>query len=1058
MQPFDLTGGLPATTTLLEASAGTGKTYAIAALATRFLAERGDLDVTRLLMITFGNHAAAELRGRVFRRLQHSLQYLDAHLVGEASMDDADPVDLLLASADAATHRRRIAAALEHFNEATITTTHAFCETMLRDLGVLADWDPAETVGPDDRELVRQCAADTYLRLHRHEPNPPLTPREAMDIGIAACETALPLLPTDGPRHDFAVAVRELYAVRKTVESRCTFDDVIARLRGALEDPRTGALARANLAERYPVVLVDEFQDTDPEQWDIIERAFVAADRPTILIGDPKQSIYGFRGADLGSYLRARRGAEVFTLATNFRSDAPLVQGVVSLFGAAELGSAEVTVTPVADRHPARLTLPVPQRLWLRRATDCPQELGGMDADTAIGHDLIRQARNLLAHAGIEAEDGSVRPPRPDEIAVLTRTTARAREIRRALTDAGLPAVLTGSQSVWQQPSAEDWRLLVRAMTDPTQSNIRLAALTPLIGSQLDDLLDPTSQEPARVSTLVRELGQAFEIGGIGAVTTVLRSRTSLDARVLAEPDGARRLTDLLHIAELLDAADAGSLPRLLNVIGDRSAGEEDADSIRIESDDNAIRVMTMHAAKGLEFPIVLLPETGGSTARTGRPFSVIEQDRRHLYVGPRPDWRDEITRDVKRQSLEEELRLLYVGMTRARHLSIAWHVSDDSRRTADSPLSRLLAQHGWRHRRGGPTTLLRVPLVSDSLLDPSAPPPASPPEPPTGPLPIAALHRQIDLTWRRTSYSGLTQGLHEASIHLVADEPAELDLSPVGPTAPRLAEPSPMSNLPAGTGFGTLVHAALERLDWSPDALEGCASALLTELGPANGLDAEESARLADALVRVCRTPLHPLSGLTLSDLPTSARLPELEFDLPLADGGRPATLAELAALMAHHLPAGDPLAAYPARLSSSEAASAVLNGFLTGSIDAALRLPDGRFVVVDYKTNRLSASAAEPLTLGHYTAPAMAEAMMQAHYPLQAMLYCVALHRHLGLRLPGYHPEEHLGGVGYLFVRGMAGPATPVVDGISCGVFGWFPPAVLVVAASELLGGHHA
>lgn len=198
------------------------------------------------------------------------------------------------------------------------------------------------------------------------------------------------------------------------------------------------------------------------------------------------------------------------------------------------------------------------------------------------------------------------------------------------------------------------------------------------------------------------------------------------------------------------------------------------------------------------------------------------------------------------------------------------------------------------------------------------------------------------------------------------------------------------------------------------------------------------------------------PLTTESLSDLPTSSRLPELDFDLPLADSGAPASLADLAALMDEHLTPEDPLADYPRRLASSEAAPAVLNGFLTGSIDAVLRLADGRFVVVDYKTNRLSPSPADPLTLAHYTAPSMAEAMMQAHYPLQASLYCVALHRHLSLRLPGYDPETHLGGVGYLFVRGMAGPDTPVVDGTTCGVFGWYPPAAFVLAASELLGGH--
>lgn len=157
----------------------------------------------------------------------------------------------------------------------------------------------------------------------------------------------------------------------------------------------------------------------------------------------------------------------------------------------------------------------------------------------------------------------------------------------------------------------------------------------------------------------------------------------------------------------------------------------------------------------------------------------------------------------------------------------------------------------------------------------------------------------------------------------------------------------------------------------------------------------------------------------------------------------------------MAQHLDRDDPLAEYPSRLAATEAADGVLNGFLTGSIDAVLRVPGGGFLVVDYKTNNLSPSPEVPQILGHYTPDAMAEAMMQAHYPLQALLYCAALHRYLGLRLRGYDPHRHLGGVGYLFVRGMAGPETPVVSGTRCGVFAWHPSPELVIATSDLLGG---
>lgn len=1036
---FDLTGPLPRRTTLLEASAGTGKTYAIAALAARYLAEDG-IPVGRVLLITFGRHATGELRSRVFDRLRTTVRALDQVLAGGALPDPDDAVTAHLASADARLHRDRLADAVARFNELTILTTHSFCQTMLHELGILGDWDPAEQVGPDPVDLMRQCAADTYLRLHRKDPRPPLLPRSALQIGEAACATTLELLPPAGPHREFAAMVRDLYEERKAVEGVCTYNDVVTRLLRLLRAPAGGAEVVAELQRRFAVVLVDEFQDTDPEQWSIVERAFVTDSRPTILIGDPKQSIYAFRGADLQSYLAARDAADVHTLAVNRRSDKPLVEGVSELFGDRSLGDESVTVAPVAAVvDTPRLTLPGASRLWLRLGTTA----------AAIDADLVATVRNLVSR-GSFTHRGDHRV-RYSDIAILVRRGARARELRSVLETAGIPAVLTGSQSVWAQPAAHDWAALVTAMADPGQATIRLAALTALIGSELGDLLDPASPEPARVSTLVRTLAQRFAEGGISRVLTHLRTVERLDERILGERDGERDLADLVHVAELLDASGASTLSGVLAVLEERATDDELADAIRVASDDEAVRVMTIHAAKGLEFPIVLLPETDGVKAVRTKPFTVIHEGRRHLYVGATPAHDEPLARTLDDQTLAEELRLLYVGLTRAQHFCVAWHV-EGSGRQRGGPLGTLV--RAWQKNRSaasGPSWIHRSDI--DGQPDPPGPPP------PAADLPaldLATLGRAIDTTWRRTSYSGLTQALHDQPpTHVLADEAAVVDVAVPAPQDPALQEPSPMTGLPAGAAFGTMVHEALERLSWGPDALEASALAVVAQLGPQHALERSLQPTLASALVAVCRTPLHPLTAHALTDLPTTRRLPELDFDLPLADRGAPATLRRLADLMAQHLPSTDPLSAYPERLRSSEAADSVLNGFLTGSIDAVLQLDDGRFLVVDYKTNRLSPAGEPEVTLGHYVAPAMAEAMMQAHYPLQAILYCVALHRFLSTRLPGYAPERHLGGVGYLFVRGMAGPTTPVVDGASCGVMAWHPSAALVVAASELLGG---
>ena len=258
------------------------------------------------------------------------------------------------------------------------------------------------------------------------------------------------------------------------------------------------------------------------------------------------------------------------------------------------------------------------------------------------------------------------------------------------------------------------------------------------------------------------------------------------------------------------------------------------------------------------------------------------------------------------------------------------------------------------------------------------------------------------------------------------------------------------MNALPAGAAFGTLVHEVLEQVDTSAPDLP--AELLLRSRQAVHSrLAAVDPAELAQALLPVLRTPL----GFgTLAEVGAGDRLAELEFEIPLAGGDDvlgEVTLQGVARLLRQHLAADDALAPYADLLDTVKAPP--LRGYLSGSIDAVLRVGGNgqagpSYVVVDYKTNRI---ARGDLTALHVTREAMAAEMLRAHYPLQALLYCVALHRYLRWRQPGYDPERHLGGVRYLFVRGMVGPDTPV----GCGVFDWHPPAALVVATSDLLAG---
>ncbi|HEY6459729.1 MAG TPA: UvrD-helicase domain-containing protein, partial [Polyangiaceae bacterium] len=361
---FDVCGPLPRGTTLLEASAGTGKTFTIAALTARYVAEAG-LSIERLLVITFTRMATGELRERVRDRLVRSYDGLVDVLAGREPPADDDILRLIagVPRAEQEQRCRRLATAIADFDAATIETTHGFCLQVLYGLGTAGDVDRDVTLVEDVRDLVDEVVDDLYLRKFAHRENTIAFSRE--DAGkVARKALDIPdahLLPplTDGDdlestRRRFAERVRTEVEVRKRALKILTYDDVLLRLRDTLRDPSRGSVARGRLRERYDVVLVDEFQDTDPVQWDIMRLAFARDDGTLVLIADPKQAIYAFRGADIYAYLDAVAEAQTQrTLAVNRRSDQPLLDAYDALFGNARLGHRDIVYRRVHASAPA---------------------------------------------------------------------------------------------------------------------------------------------------------------------------------------------------------------------------------------------------------------------------------------------------------------------------------------------------------------------------------------------------------------------------------------------------------------------------------------------------------------------------------------------------------------------------------------------------------------------------------------------------------------------------------------------------------------------------------
>ncbi|OZC45589.1 AAA family ATPase [Rhodococcus sp. WWJCD1] len=1101
---FDLLGPMPIGTTVLEASAGTGKTYAIVGLAARYVAE-GIAEISDLLLVTFSRAATQELRDRTRSRFASIAQHLADP---EAARAERDPLVSFLASAEDAEverRRRRLRKALSDFDAGTIVTTHSFCQRMLDGLGIAGEREPESTFVESVSDLLEQVVDDLYLQMFSGDDEPPaFSRRDAHQLALAAVGDQQSILYPDTENLDgddgnrepalrvqFAREARRELERRKRLLGVRDYNDLLGLLHSVLSDPVHGEAACARVRDRFRVVLIDEFQDTDPMQWDILRRAFHGS-TTLILVGDPKQAIYAFRGAEVLSYLDAVGSADyLYELTANWRSDSGLLDALHHLYGGAALGHDDIVVHRVEARNPpSRMAGHTPLRLrYLPRTGAGPLRQGFPAVDrlrSKVAADVAADIVELLSsRATIDRPDGP-RAIEPRDVAVLTRTTKQVGLIRDALDAVGVPSVVSSSTSVFGTESARHWLWLLQAIEQPHRTDrVRLAALTPLLGWTAAQLDSGAEDALSQVSSRLREYSILFDEAGFAAVFERVSAQSGLDARLLAVDAGERTMTDLRHIAQLLNRAAVSesfgiiALTRwLTDRIKEPAAGGSSDRSRRLDSDSAAVQIMTTHGSKGLEFPVVYLPYAW-DTLFFSKPSTLLlhENGDRIRDVGG-PSGVGYAARKMINDQEEagEELRLLYVGLTRAESQIVLWWAP--GRNTATSSLHRMLFGRIPGIPQPEPsykvlddaTTANRLQSWVGSAADIISIEPVGPGAPSTRHwvrpgeplLDIAAARfdRTLDMLWRRTSYSALTAHAHDAA-HVQpevgvtseaehpekTDEPAEPQSNSDYTEDSRLEGiESPMNGMPAGAAFGTLVHEALEHVDTSaPDLLTElelrCSAAVASRMAEVDPV------ALAAALLPVMHTPL----GFgTLADIAPSDHLAELDFELPLAGGDDPVaatvTLKSVARLMRRHLDVADPLASYPDLLDGIE--ETPLRGFLTGSIDSVLRVPGPRYVVVDYKTNRL---ARGDLTTGNFTREKMAQEMMRSHYPLQAILYAVALHRYLRWRQPGYDPQEHLGGVRYLFVRGMVGPHTPA----GCGVFDWNPSAALVVELSDLLAG---
>ncbi len=1093
--PFDLTGELPgAGITLLEASAGTGKTYTIAALVARYVAE--GVPISAFLVITFTLAATSELRDRVRRRIEKAERGLDRYLATGA-VGAHDTLIEVLTQGDREQiklRRQRLSAALANFDAASITTTHGFCLDALAGLGLSGDCELDPVFAPDISELVDQVLDDEYVRLF-YSTETPLPYGEARRIvQTVNSNFDARIEPAIGPetnaeirsRVELATAARREIARRKRLGGLATFDDLVARLHAAVIDSERGAQAISTLQSRYRIVLVDEFQDTDNLQWAALQTAFGAGSTTLLLIGDPKQAIYGFRGADIYAYLGASsRATDKRTLTRNFRSTSRLLEGLDLLFGSAELGDAQIRYRRVVagdpshvgdpDRAPLRIRV-VGDQAPVQRTAKENQCFQIDSANAFVARDLASDIASKLNENGA----------RPEQIAVLVPLHRHAKLIHEALDAAGVPVVIRGSRSVLETSAAQSWLWLLEALDRPSSASaVRRLASTPFLGWSTERIAGATDADWAALHRQVSSWAQVLSEHGVAALQDTVARATALLSRMLAVPDGERDVTDLQHVGELINEQSvtelrgAGALAAWLHErISESLESDEDERARRLDSDAQAVQVITIHAAKGLEFPIVYCPFLWHAPQGAGNqplPPVIHANGQRVVNVGgPGASGYDAAAQRRAEERMGESLRLAYVALTRAQDEVVIWWVRGVG--VVRSPLSRIVATS----RSVGdsvPGRLMALASASDtvscSLLEalPDLVRWSGADSNDRVDLGVNTLGRPIDNFWRRSSFSALTSKAHEAHVGSesgvwqkvdeadldVVSDPTGSALSPDSVAALRAVE-LPLAKVPAGASIGTFVHSVLEHVDFAAADLRGVLNAEVARQLSLRRLGSVDPEVVTVGLGLVLRTPLDSdADSRSLRDYGIADRINEMGFEYAVAGGSLVCgslTIDAIRSLLEEYVPVGDPLSGYADRLAEPELAT-TLRGYLLGSIDVVLRTPtsgaDARFSVADYKTNRLG--PADELSAWHYRPEALRDAMFDAHYPLQFLIYTVALHRYLRWRLPGYDPAVNLGPVKYLFVRGMIGAPTPVVDGQRCGVYSWQPSAELVCALSDLM-----
>ncbi|MDA3970906.1 MAG: exodeoxyribonuclease V subunit beta [Desulfobulbaceae bacterium] len=1156
---------------LIDASAGTGKTYTITGLVVRLLLEKG-YGLSEILIVTYTEAAAQDLRKRVRGILVAMRQ---GYELGTA--EDQFVHDMLNRTyLDPRKCEKCIQLALNDFDESAIFTIHSFCQRTLKENGLESGMDFDVELEKDMGPYLHQVAGDYwrgvsvslspgFLRYCGTKLQPETLAqsigqfRSGVDI-IPAVDPATngtgaeeryaqglqhlarawaeyrePLFsllhsqkslkggsykpekyplwfaeldtffagggeppacfqyfttsglqkflkkncpPVEHPFFDLAEGVAAdwqalqdtyhhhlLYLQRrfylwaeeelrrvKEDEGILSFDDLLVRTQQGLTTAGGAELA-TKLRAQYPAILIDEFQDTDPVQFEIFKAIHAGTpDHLLYLIGDPKQAIYNFRGADIFAYLQAAATVENRqSLTHNYRSEEGLIRGVNHLFGVANPFLIEdILFEPVLFPNRPKETLqvvgddPAPVHILFGEREPVESKEGSAPAVKLISAPLSRdhvaigccaEITRLLDLSRKDQATIGTQPVQPQDIAVLVRENKEARYLQRLLRDHGVASVVKDNENIFGAPEAQELYLILQGVAAWRDQRALIPALaTDCLGKTAMELylLQDDDDGFDDIMSRFHQYHELWQERGFMLMFRTLLDREEVRQRLLSQVNGERSLTNILHLGEILhkQALKNPSVSGLLEFFKTHLAGDKKDDEFeqRLESDSKRLQILTIHKSKGLEFPIVFCPFLWkGLRSQADAPlFHTADSDRK-LTMDLGSDDLAEHKRLAQFEDMAESMRLAYVAVTRATNRCIInWgpyyscgtsalgyllhsdgagfeQVGKQLNGCTDGDLLEVV--QGVAGRSGGTIAV----LLNQTIIPPL------PPQFQAGGNDLSLPHFQADLDrdFQITSFSRLTSGQHHESLIVDRDQ---TDAGESALSSPALT----LFDFPRGAKPGTFLHYLFEHLDFGDLGSERSLDFITRALGQF-GYEEQWLPVMQSMLADVCKVVL-PDQDFCLGDVLPKERLNELEFHFPLTR----VSSSECGALFRKHGGAGGE----PWYAQLEGYGFQLMQGFLKGFVDLVFSRDD-RYYIVDWKSNYLGN------THSAYGVEQMTESMIQAGYILQYHLYSLALHRYLSWRLADYDYERHFGGVFYVYLRGVSR------DNNSTGVF-WDRPSL--------------